>query len=188
MIAMQYSFVLPADYDMAIIDRRIREKGPLLDGFPRLRFKAYLAARKQDVGFTSAENLYAPLYLWDEPEGIDSFLSSPGFGVVTRDFGWPSVQTWLIRHAELTADLKAATFATRDVGPVAPYTDLASHRNSAIAEAKSAIQAGAVAAIAAFDPTKWTMAKFTLWPGLPKLVTETMQLYTVGHVSLPKKP
>jgi hypothetical protein len=35
MIAMQYSFVLLADYDMAIIDRRIRDKGPLLDGFPR---------------------------------------------------------------------------------------------------------------------------------------------------------
>ena len=49
MIAMQYSLTLPADYDMAIIDRRIRDKGALLDGFPRLRFKAYLSARKQDA-------------------------------------------------------------------------------------------------------------------------------------------
>lgn len=46
MIAMQYSFTLPADYDMSIIDRRIRDKGPLLDGFPNLGFKAYLSARK----------------------------------------------------------------------------------------------------------------------------------------------
>lgn len=28
MIAMQYNFPLPADYDMAIIDRRIRKKVP----------------------------------------------------------------------------------------------------------------------------------------------------------------
>ncbi|MGO6908064.1 DUF4865 family protein, partial [Rhizobium ruizarguesonis] len=46
MITMQYSFTLPADYDMSIIDRRIRDKGPLLDGFPNLGFKAYLSARK----------------------------------------------------------------------------------------------------------------------------------------------
>lgn len=188
MIAMQYSFVLPADYDMAIIDRRIREKGPLLDGFPRLRFKAYLAARKQGVGFASAENLYAPFYLWDEPEGVDAFLSSPGFMALTRDFGWPSVQTWLIHHAELTGNLKAATHATRETAPVAPYSDLASQRDGAIAEAKSAIEAGALAAVAAFDPTKWMMAKFTLWPGLPPLPTETMQIYTVGHISLSNEP
>ncbi|PWC80628.1 D-amino acid aminotransferase [Azospirillum sp. TSH100] len=187
MIAMQYSLVLPADYDMSIIDRRIRDRGPLLDGFPHLRFKAYLAARKQDAGFASGENLYAPFYLWDEPEGIDAFLSSPGFAAVSRDFGWPSVQTWLVRHVELTANLAAATFAARETVPIAPYSDLASQRDSAVAEAKSAIAAGALAAVAAFDPTKWMMVKFTLWPNLPELVRETMQLYTVGHISLPNE-
>lgn len=185
MIAMQYSFVLPADYDMAVIDRRIREKGPLLDGFPRLRFKAYLAARKQDAGFASAENLYAPFYLWDEPEGIDDFLSGPGFAAVTRDFGWPSVQTWLIRHAELTSNLSATTHATRDIRPVAAHSDLASQREIAVAATRSAIRAGALAAVAAFDPTRWATASFTLWPKLPPVATETMQIYTVGHVSLP---
>jgi hypothetical protein len=38
MLAMQYSFTLPADYDMAIIYNRIREKGHLLDDFPNVRF------------------------------------------------------------------------------------------------------------------------------------------------------
>lgn len=187
MIAMQYSFVLPADYDMAIIDRRIREKGPLLDGFPRLRFKAYLAARKQDAGFASAENLYAPFYLWDEPEGIDSFLSSPGFVALTRDFGWPSVQTWLVWHVELTRDLKVAAYATRDIAAISAYSDLASQRDKAIADAKSAIEAGALGAVAAFDPTGWKMTKVILWAGLPPVMTERMQLYTVGHVSLPNQ-
>ena len=34
MIAMQYSFTLPADYDMTRIDERIESKGHLLNGFP----------------------------------------------------------------------------------------------------------------------------------------------------------
>lgn len=184
MIAMQYSFTLPADYDMSIIDRRIRDKGPLLDGFPRLRFKAYLSARKQDPGFASAENLYAPFYLWDEPEGIDSFLSSPGFAALTRDFGWPSVQTWLVWQADLGADLGNARYATRVVRPIAPFSNLADQRDTAAAAMRSARENGALAAIAAFDPTKWLLVEFSLWATLPT-TTEAMQVYTVGHVSLP---
>jgi hypothetical protein len=57
MIAMQYSFTLPADYDMAIIDRRIAQKSGFTDNFPKLLFKAYLTARR---GEDSAENLSRP--------------------------------------------------------------------------------------------------------------------------------
>jgi len=48
MIAMQYRFPLPADYDMAIIDRRIADKGHLTDGFPGLLFKATSARARRD--------------------------------------------------------------------------------------------------------------------------------------------
>lgn len=187
MIAMQYGFTLPADYDMAIIDRRVREKGPLLDGFPRLRFKAYLSARKRDAGFASAENLYAPFYLWDEPEGIDAFLSGPGFAALTRDFGWPSVETWQVWDARLAPDLGAARYATREIRPIPPYSDLAERRETAVAEARSAMKAGALAAVAAFDPTTWRRLCFRLWPTTPAPTgAETEQIYAVGHVSLPK--
>ena len=54
MIAMQYSFTLPADYDMSVIDRRIADTGPLLDGFPGLKFKAYLVARRGEHSRISA--------------------------------------------------------------------------------------------------------------------------------------
>ena len=37
MIATQYRFPLPADYDMAIIDRRIADRGHLTDD--RFRYK-----------------------------------------------------------------------------------------------------------------------------------------------------
>ncbi len=73
MIAMQYSFTLPADYDMSVIDRRIADKGPLLDGFPGLKFKAYLVARRGEHGL---ENLYAPFYVWSEDEGLGNFFAA----------------------------------------------------------------------------------------------------------------
>ena len=60
---MQYSFVLPADYDMAIIRQRIADKGHLLDAYPNLLFKAYLSADRQSSTQPSRHNLYAPFYL-----------------------------------------------------------------------------------------------------------------------------
>ncbi|MDR3518440.1 MAG: DUF4865 family protein [Azospirillaceae bacterium] len=188
MITMQYSFVLPADYDMAIIERRIRDKGPLLDGFPRLRFKAYLSARKQDDGFTSTENLYAPFYLWDAVEGLDAFLASPAFAAVSRDFGWPVVRTGMVWHAELGPDLGEARFARREIVSIPPYSDLGSLRNDAVANAQAAVRGGALAAVAAFDPTGWTMLQFRLWRALPdgqERKAEGVQTYRVGHVSRP---
>lgn len=185
MIAMQYSFTLPADYDMEIIDRRIREKGPLLDGFPRLRFKAYLSAKRQDADPASTENLYAPFYLWDEPEGIDSFLSGPGFATLTRDFGWPSVQTWQIWQAKLAPDPDAARYATREIQTIPPYSHLAELRERATENTHSAMQAGALAAIAGFDPTTWRQLLFCLWREVP-VGAQTAQIYAVGHLSRPR--
>lgn len=188
MMAMQYSFVLPADYDMAVIERRIREKGHLLDGFQGLRFKTYLSARKQDDGFTSTENLYAPFYLWDEPEGLGSFLTGAGFAALAQDFGWPVVRTWVVLHAELGPDLGDARFASRETVRIPPYSDLASFKNNAVTDVQTAVRVGALAAVAAFDPTAWTMVLFRLWRALPKRQehgAKDIQTYRVGHVSLP---
>ena len=93
MIAMQYRFPLPADYDMAVIDRRIADRSHLTDGFPGLLFKAYLAARKAGPG---RDNAYAPFYVWNTVEGMHAFLNGTGFAGVSDAFGRPSVATWLV--------------------------------------------------------------------------------------------
>jgi hypothetical protein len=183
MIAMQYSIVLPADYDMAVIDRRIRDKGPLLDGFPNLRFKAYLVARKDSGGFISAENLYAPFYLWDHPEGLNTFLGGPGFSAVARDFGWPRVKTWVVWESLVSGHLPEARFASRRVEAITPYSDLAARRAVARRDAEVALGAGAIAAVTAFDPDNWTQVHFRMWPTVPSAETGEEQLYAVGHVS-----
>jgi hypothetical protein len=188
MIAMQYSFVLPADYDMAIIERRICDKGPLLDGFPHLRFKAYLSARKQGGDFPSAENLYAPFYLWDKPEGLNDFLSGPGFAGVAQAFGWPEVKIWPVWHAELSAAaLTEARYATRNIEMIVPYSDLGNRRASAAVAAEADVKkSGALASVAAYEPSRWTFVRFQLWRSLPEKLSSDAQAYAVGHVSLPR--
>lgn len=180
MIAMQYSFVLPADYDMAIIEKRIRDKGPMLDHFPHLRFKAYLSARKREG---SAENLYAPFYLWDHPDGLSNFLTGPGFAALTRDLGWPRVATWIVWHAALAEDLSQARFASREIETIAPYYDLAALRRSTTDAASAA--SDALADVVGFDPAAWTLVRFRLWRELPEARAHDAQLYAVGHMSLP---
>lgn len=173
MLAMQYSFTLPADYDMDIIRRRIADKGPVLDHYDGLHFKAYLYAD------SSPENLYAPFYLWPDADQMQRFLDGPVFPGVAKAFGWPSIKIWPVWSAYLTAEARHARFATFEAAPIAPFSALTEIK----AAGNEAIQ-GALAGVSAFDPTGWTSVRFRLWRDRPDLPAG--QLYSVGHVSQPK--
>ncbi|QND48197.1 DUF4865 family protein [Rhizobium lusitanum] len=187
MIAMQYSFTPPADYDMTIIDRRIREKGPLLDNLPGLKFKAYLTARKGDAITGSRDNFYAPFYVWDKDEGLSDFLCGPGFAGVTESFGWPQVKTWVVWRAEVSPDIRKARFATREIIQTEPYAPLAEIRRQESEEtAREVAHGDALASVAAFEPTSWTRVRFRLLADLPKdRLRPGVQAYNVGHLSVP---
>ena len=180
MIAMQYSFVLPADYDMAIVRERIATKGPLLDNLPGLVFKAYLHAQQGE----SAENLYAPFYLWRDEESMHGFLNGAGFAGVARAFGWPSVRTWTPWHANVGAEVREARHATRSVQTIAPYSDLAALRDREERWARGAHDRGALAVVVGFEPVTWTVVRFCLWRDARAIdVAPGEQHYRVGHMS-----
>lgn len=187
MTAMQYSFTLPADYDMAIIDRRIREKGPLLDNLPGLKFKAYLTARKGDAATGSRDNFYAPFYVWNNDEGLSDFLTGPGFSAVTESFGWPQVKTWVSWRADMSPDVRKARFATKEIIQTDPYAPLAEIRRQESEEAAREVASGeALASVASFEPTSWTRVRFRLLADLPKDgLRPGVQAYNVGHLSVP---
>lgn len=187
MLAMQYSFTLPADYDMDIIRRRIVDKGHLLDHFPRLRFKAYLYADRRGARLPTRQNLYAPFYLWESSEGMNAFLGSSGFGGATQAFGWPEIRTWSVWQGEVSPDAAQAVGASRDVEPIAPYSDLDELCQREAERTRVDLADGALAAVSAFEPTGWSLVRFRLWGELrPELAREGRQLYHVGHVSLPR--
>lgn len=181
MMAMQYSFTLPADYDMEIIDRRIRDKGPAMNGFPHLGFKAFLSARKGELG--SRENLYAPFYLWDQPEGAADFICGPGFAALTDAFGRPRIRHWIVWHTQALTDLADARFADSEYLTIDPHAALPELRRREIELAKQkACCEHVLARIAAFDPHDWTMVRFGLYSEAPN-VSSGNQIYRVGHLS-----
>ncbi|RDI98650.1 DUF4865 family protein [Dyella solisilvae] len=181
MIAMQYSFTLPADYDMAIVRRRIADKGPSLDHFDGLLLKAYLHATR---GEQSAENLYAPFYVWRDSEAMQRFLGSPGFAALTQAFGWPSIRCWQVWDAYLSPQARQARFATREIRPIAPYAALDALRDEAREALHRDTERGALAAVTAFEPTTWSWVSFRLFDDMPPHPSAG-QHYDVGHVSQP---
>ena len=88
MLAMQYEFVLPADYEMQRVRDRIRAKGSLFDDLPGLIFKAFTLC---DVKQDAPVNRYAPFYLWKDGGSALAFLSGPLFAAVSGAFGRPAV-------------------------------------------------------------------------------------------------
>jgi len=184
MIAMQYSLLLPADYDMDIIDRRIAERGHSTDGFPGLAFKAYLHARKQGM-LSASDNLYAPFYLWHTTEGLNEFLCGPGFVGLTQSFGWPSVRTWSVWHAQMSQELARAKHATRETVQIMPHADLASLRRAEIERSREQLsRPDVLATVAGFEPTNWSLVRFQLWGSMPDRPLDAQaQMYDVGHVS-----
>jgi hypothetical protein len=183
MIAMQYGFTLPADYDMAIVRERIAVKGKLLDDLPGLAFKAYLYAERGEA----EENLYAPFYLWHHADAMHDFLNGSGFAGVARAFGWPSVRTWTPWHASVDDAVRQARHASRSVATIAPYADLARLRVREEEWAERMRQRGALAVVIGFEPAAWSIVRLCLWREVPADAAPAGELrYRVGHVSAPK--
>lgn len=177
MIAMQYRFRLPADYDMGIITTRIRENGHRLDGFPGLLLKAYCYTEYGGAQ-SCPDALYAPFYLWQDSDSMTRFLTSSGFQRLTQDFGWPQIDSWLVLHYQPAPELARSSFARRIITPVAPYSDLAqcSHLRDTPTEQSSQILA--------WDVQTWRHLTFQLSPQ-PFSDDNAAEHYRVGHLSLP---
>ena len=165
---------------MTIVERRIAEKGPALDGLPGLRAKAYLSARRDGA---RRDNLYAPFYLWDDASAMSGFLTGGGFAGVSDAFGWPQVRVWTVWRARLARGVEQARFAAREIAPIAPHAPLDALKVQEDEAADEAMESGALAAVAGFEPTTWTRVRFRLWRTPPER-RDGVALYDVGHVSL----
>ncbi|MFE0130040.1 DUF4865 family protein [Streptomyces sp. NPDC059037] len=185
MHAMQYEITLPADYDMGIIRDRVAAKGHLLDDCPGLGAKAYLV-RERGVD-DSPVNQYAPFYLWNTPEGMNSFLWGPGFQGIVDDFGRPEVQHWTgLAFAEGIASAAPARAAIRrrmsipDRTPLGPLAAELAHEAERLAR-----QDGNIYAAVSIDPRTWEALHFSVWDHeSPKGVGDVFQ---VLHLSAPER-
>ena len=164
MYAMQYEITLPADYDMAVIRRRVQSKGPLLDGFAGLGLKAYLIRERGRDG--SPVNQYAPFYLWADTDGMGRFLwGGAGFHGIVESFGRPAVHHWTgVAHERGPEWAATPRAATRLTTAMAAHDDPASAVQRAIQTLQDTARLPGVHATAlAVDPRHWELVHFTLW-------------------------
>lgn len=163
MHAMNYRVTLPADYDMGVIRHRVATRGHLLDAFPGLGLKAYLIRERGTAG--SPVNEYAPFYLWNTPQGMNSFLWGPGFQGLVDDFGRPAVEhrTGLAFERGPSVDtepVQATRLARRLTSDENPATAI----ERAVQElAEAAARPCVHSAALAVDPRAWELVRFTLW-------------------------
>jgi hypothetical protein len=170
MHAMQYEITLPADYDMAIIRRRVDTLGPRLDDFPGLGLKAYCVRERADG---SPVNQYSPFYLWQTVAGMNSFLWGDGFRGLCESFGRPVVQQWTglayLRGPRFgVVPTRASKIVTRLSPEEVP---------DAVAGLK--VEDGVHSVALAVDTRGWELVRFTLYEDNPAAE------YTVRHLSAP---
>ena len=169
MIAMHYRFTLPADYDMAQIEQRIASNCARLDGFPGLLFKAYLYSRQDDAALPGQENRYAPFYVWQSAEAMRSFIVSDGFAALTKQFGWPHIETWHLLTAPQMEDLEQARVAILRRTPIAPHSSLAELRTGAM--------------VSGWDLSRWQWLEVDLLASLPQAIPAGADAYRIGYLA-----
>jgi Domain of unknown function (DUF4865) len=164
MLAKQYIIKLPADYDMEIIRRRVRDRGSAFDAFGGLLFKAFLIT---DRARGATANRYAPFYLWHDTTGTNEFLFGDGFAALQQSFGRPLIEHWTpleVRMADAGTDLQPRS-ATRE--------DISIHDDDALPAVRdrerdwlercASDTSRLYAATVALDPYRWQTVRFALW-------------------------
>jgi hypothetical protein len=188
MHAMQYEVTLPADYDMGVIRDRVARVGHLLDDWEGLGCKAYLIRERGERD--APVNQYAPFYLWNTVDGMNSFLWGGGFQGLADDFGRPSVRQWTGLAHEAGGGSRAR-WAVRRRQPVPPGARLAEVARDAVREAgRLAALDGAVLAAAGVDTSRWELVHFSLWehdtPEADGDVYQVLHLSAPGRDRLPR--
>ena len=167
MLAMQYAITLPADYDMAIIRRRIADKGHMLDSFPGLGLKAYLLRERGVRG--SSVNQYAPFYIWTSVDAMRQFLwEGAGFGGLLAAFGRPRVEHWLVAASARGPSYGQAPRAvTRHDGKLPADIDPQQFAADLKLQAQALARTPGVCQVTfAIDILNWAVVRFTLWDAL----------------------
>ncbi|UYM03951.1 DUF4865 family protein [Solicola gregarius] len=185
-LMMRYPIDLPTDYDMGIVRRRVSSNGRLLDDRAGLSCKAYCIREAGVHG--SQHNQYAPFYVWHDAQAASEFLwRGGGFDGIVRDFGRPTVGTWLpaaFAAGDTAASaVTAARIRTQPIPRTADLIEVATHLDSHV---DKVIAGGDVhLACAGIDPQRWETIEFSTHVRVEDAAAPDAQTLTVLHVGEP---
>ncbi|ARO61429.1 MULTISPECIES: DUF4865 family protein [Bacillus] len=181
MIGMQYKVILPKDYDMEIIKKRVKDNGYKTDGFQALNFKAYLITETEKDG--NFYNCYAPLYIWDGHEGMNKFIFEGYYDNILQSFGWQQIHIGVPLVVNLSDDFKKCKYVVEYVGSISQKNSLIETQfnffNKNVQNTENC-----KGNVIVYNPDKWGYSQFGFYEVKPEIEEiEDITLYEVLHIS-----
>jgi len=178
---MQYKVKLPKDYDMGIIRKRVQDNSHKTDGFLGLKFKAYLITEAEQKG--NLYNSYAPLYLWNEPKGMNHFIFDGYFDNILDSFGWQQINIGVPLTLNLKSDFHKSNYVVEHSGMIKETSSLVNTPLYSFAE-RIEDSNNLVGTLLFYNPDKWGYSHFSFFRDRPEMdLSEPLTFYEILHIS-----
>jgi hypothetical protein len=181
MIGMQYKVILPKDYDMGIIKKRVQDNGHKTDGFPGLNFKAYLITKAEENG--NLYNSYSPLYVWNDSQGMNKFIFEGYYDNILASFGWQHINIGVPLSINLDKDFNKSRYVVEYTGHISEGKSLInSPFNTSSNYVKNTEKS--LGNLLVYNPDKWGYSHFSFYQDKPEIdSSDHLTLYDILHVS-----
>ncbi|MCM3734835.1 DUF4865 family protein [Bacillus cytotoxicus] len=181
MIGMQYKIILPKDYDMGIIRKRVQENGHKTNGFPGLNFKAYLITVAEEN--ENLYNSYAPLYIWNNDQGMNKFIFEGFYDNILKSFGWQQINIGVPLHINLSKDFHKSRYVVEYAGNIPESKSLTKTSFNPINQyVKNAEKS--LGNLLVYNPDKWGYSQFSFYQEKPKIYSsDHLTVYEVLYIS-----
>ncbi|MGJ7911653.1 DUF4865 family protein [Neobacillus sp. LXY-1] len=178
MIGMQYKIKFPKDYDMGIIKKRVTDNGHKTDGFPGLLFKAYLITETEESG--NFYNSYAPLYIWNDSEGMNKFIFGGFYDNILGSFGWQQINMGVPYSINLDKEFNRSKYVVEVKGNIPESKSLA---NRDFLPFQHLVE-NSLGNVLIYNPDKWSYSNFFFYERKPELSpTDDITIYEILHIS-----
>ncbi|ABS22050.1 DUF4865 family protein [Bacillus cytotoxicus] len=181
MIGMQYKIILPKDYDMEIIRQRVKQNGHKTDGFQGLNFKVYLIT--EAVENKNLYNSYAPLYIWNNHEGMNKFIFDGFYDNILESFGWQQINIGVPLSIHLDKNFNNSRYVVEYTGNISKSKSLSrillNTNNQYVNNAEKSL-----GNVLVYNPDKWGYSQFSFYREKPEFNSlDNLKLYEVLYIS-----
>lgn len=175
MIAMQYKILLPENYDMNIIRKRVAMNGNKTDGFQDLLFKAYLITESKSEG-KGNRNQYSPLYLWKDSNGMNKFIFNGFYDNILNSFGWQNINIGIPLICKLENDFIYSKYVLEIEKEIIPATHMKPLNFSSIFST-------CAGKVLIYNPDKWKYSEYYFFTNKPAS-NNIGVLFDILHLSM----
>ncbi|KZD29494.1 MULTISPECIES: DUF4865 family protein [Bacillus cereus group] len=178
MIGMQYKVILPKDYDMEIIKKRVKDNGYKTDDFQDLNFKAYLITEAGKDG--NFYNCYAPLYIWNGHEGMNKFIFEGYYDNILQSFGWQQINIGVPLVVNVKDDFKKCRYVVEYEGSISQSESLIGTQSTIMDQNVE----NCLGNVKVYNPDKWGYSQFNFYEEKPDITANKgVTIYEILHIS-----